>query len=98
VKMSSTGNAHNRYDAALFVATYPTPELHDHGIGGGDPESLRKQAHLVMKCAVGPRAERPNTDVIFSNMIAGKIKLTRAGWEPARKSATEFALLPGIKV
>jgi hypothetical protein len=52
----------------------------------------------VMKYAVAPGAKRPDTDVIFSNAMAGKIKLTDAEWERARKSASEFAPLLGMKL
>jgi hypothetical protein len=95
--MSSTGKAHTRYGAGLFLAAYLTPELREHGIGWGDPNSLSKQADLVMKYAVAPGAKRPDTDVIFSNAMAGKIKLTDDEWERARKSASEFAPLLGMK-
>jgi NitT/TauT family transport system substrate-binding protein len=98
VKMSSTGKAHTRYGAGLFLAAYLTSELRDHGIGWGDPVSLSKQADLVMKYAVAPGAKRPDTGLIFTNAMAGKIKLTDAEWEQARKSASEFAPLLGIKL
>ncbi|HVI68780.1 MAG TPA: ABC transporter substrate-binding protein [Bradyrhizobium sp.] len=98
VKMSSTGKAHTRYGAGLFLAAYLTPELREHGIGWGDPVSLKNQAELVMKYAVGQGAKRPDTAVIFSNAMAGKIKLTASEWELARKSASEFAPLLGIKL
>jgi NitT/TauT family transport system substrate-binding protein len=98
VKMSSTGRAHTRYGAGLFLAAFLTPEVRDHGIGWGDLESLKKQTDLVMKYAVGAGATRPDVDTIFSNAMAGKIKITNAEWEVARKSASEFAPLLGMKV
>ena len=98
VKMSSTGKAHTRYGAGLFLAAFLTPELRDHGIGWGDLDSLKKQTDLVMKYAVGAGAKRPDVDNIFSNAMAGKIKITSAEWEIARKSASEFAPLLGIRV
>ena len=36
VKMSSTGRAHTRYGAGLFMAALLTPEIRDHGIGWAD--------------------------------------------------------------
>ena len=45
----------------------------------------------MTKYAVGPDASRPDVDKIFTNAMAGKIKLTAAEWETARKSAAEFA-------
>jgi NitT/TauT family transport system substrate-binding protein len=97
VKMSSTGKAHTRYGAGLFLAALLVPEIRDHGIGWADFESLKTQIDLVMKYAVAPDAKRPNVATIFSNAMAGKFKLTNAEWEVARKSASEFAPLLGIK-
>jgi NitT/TauT family transport system substrate-binding protein len=98
VKMSSTGRAHTRYGAGLFLAAFLAPELRDHGIGWGDPASLKQQTELVMKYAVAPGAKQPDVDIIFSNAMAGKIKVSSAEWEVARKSASEFAPLLGMKL
>ncbi len=98
VKMSSTGKAHTRYGAGLFLAALLTPEIRDHGIGWGDFESLKTQTDLVMKYAVAANAKRPDVATIFSNVMAGKFKLTSAEWQVARKSASEFAPLLSIKL
>jgi NitT/TauT family transport system substrate-binding protein len=98
VKMSSTGRAHTRYGAGLFLAAFLAPEVRDHGIGWGDLDSLKKQTDLVMKYAVAAGAKRPDVDTIFSNAMAGRIKITSAEWDVARKSASEFAPLLGMKL
>jgi NitT/TauT family transport system substrate-binding protein len=98
VKMSSTGKAHTRYGAGLFLAAFLTPEVRDHGIGWGDLASLNQQTDLVMKYAVGAGAKRPDVETIFSNAMAGKIKVSSAEWDVARKSASEFAPLLGMKL
>ena len=98
VKMSSSGRTHTRYGAGLFLATLLTPELKEHGIGWADMASLNKQADLTMKYAVGEGKQRPDVAALFSNEMAGKIKLTPPEWEVARKSATEFATLLNINL
>ena len=98
VKMTSTGKTHTRYGAGLFMATLLAPELRDHGIGWADLDSLQKQTDLVMKYAVAPDKKRPDVAAIFSNEMAGKIKLTPAEWTAARKIASEFAPLLSIKL
>lgn len=98
VKMSSTGKTHTRYGAGMFLATLLAPEVHDHGIGWADMTSIKSQTDLVMKYAVGANASRPDVDKIFTNDMAGKIKLTAAEWDTARKSAAEFAPYLGIKL
>ena len=45
-----------------------------------------------------PRVRNGRYGSDFSNAMAGKIKLTNAEWELARKSANEFAPLLGIKL
>jgi NitT/TauT family transport system substrate-binding protein len=98
VKMSSTGRIHTRYGAGLFLAAFLAPEVRDHGIGWGDLDSLGKQTDLVMKYAVAAGAKRPDVDAIFSNAMAGKIKISDAEWEVARRSASEFSPLLGMKL
>jgi NitT/TauT family transport system substrate-binding protein len=98
VKMSATGKQHTRYGAGLFLAALLTPEIRDHGIGWGDMASLNQQTDLVMKYAVAPNSRRPDVATIFSNAMAGKLKVTPAEWEVARKSASEFAPLLDIKL
>jgi ABC-type nitrate/sulfonate/bicarbonate transport system substrate-binding protein len=98
VQMSSSGKTHTRYGAGLFLATLLTPEIRDHGLGWGDVGSLNKQMDLVMKYAVADGKAQPDVAAIFSNEMAGKIKLTPAEWETARKSAMEFGPLLSINL
>jgi len=91
VKMSQNAVEYTSYGAGLFISTMLTPELKEGGIGWGDKASVDKQIDLVMKYAAGADAKRPRTDAIFTNEMAGKIKLTQAEWDTAAKTALKYA-------
>ncbi len=91
VKMTSTGRANTRFGAGLFLASLVTPELRDHGVGWGDTAFLNKQTDLIMKFVAPANAKRPDVEAIFSNEMAGKLKLSAQEYEAARKTAAEFA-------
>ena len=54
VKMSSTGRAHTRYGAGLFMAALLTPEIRDHGIGWADMDfthPANRSGHEIRRSA-----------------------------------------------
>lgn len=98
VRNSTNGATVTRYGAGLFLATLLTPELKQNGIGWGDPAALNKQIDLVMKYAAGANAKRPSETSLFTNEMAGRLKLTQAEWETASKTAAEFASYLNFKI
>lgn len=97
VRMSSTGKQFTQYGAGLFLATQMVKEA-QQGVGYGDMASLDTQIDLVMKYVAGPDAKRPVTEKLFTNEFAGKIKLSAAEWDAAKKSAAPYAAYLGMSV
>lgn len=91
VKMSATGKVHTRFGGGLALVTMMAPELRDHGLGWADMASLNSQTDLIMKFGAPPTAKRPDVNAIFTNEMAGKVKLSAQENESARKTSAEFA-------
>ena len=91
IKMSSTGKAHTRYGAGLFLATLMAPEMREGGVGWGDIKSLNDQVDLIMKFVAPPNSKRPDVGTLYTNAMVGKMKLTPQEYEKARATASEYA-------
>jgi NitT/TauT family transport system substrate-binding protein len=90
MKMTPTGATHARYGAGFFVATLLKPELRENGIGWANLSSLNNQADLVMEFVANKEAKRPAIEKIFSNEMAGKVRLTDAEWSAAQQLAKPY--------
>ncbi len=92
VRMSDNGRLYTRFGAGLFMETMLRSELKEHGIGWSDPDSINNQIDLVMKYATSADARRPDGPALFTNELAGKIKLSNAEWTTASKTVAEFSI------
>jgi ABC-type nitrate/sulfonate/bicarbonate transport system substrate-binding protein len=98
VRMSSTGKQHSRYGGGLFLATLISPETREHGIGWGDVKALNEQTDLMIKFVAPANSKRPEVGAMFTNDFAGRVKLSSAELERARKNSEEFAGYLNLRV
>lgn len=91
VRMSDNGRVYTRFGAGLFMATMLHPELKEHGIGWSNPTSINTQIDIVMKYAASPNDEKPDGGALFSNEMAGRLKLSDAEWATAKNTAAQFS-------
>jgi NitT/TauT family transport system substrate-binding protein len=66
------------------------PEAREHGLGWSNAASYAETTDLVMQYLNSPGMQRPQTDALFANRFAGKIKLTEADWAGVRQRVAEF--------
>jgi NitT/TauT family transport system substrate-binding protein len=66
------------------------PEAREHGLGWSNAASYAETTDLVMQYLNSPGMQRPQTDALFTNRFAGKIKLTEADWAGVRQRVAEF--------
>jgi NitT/TauT family transport system substrate-binding protein len=66
------------------------PEVREHGLGWSNAASYAETTDLVMQYLNSPGMQRPQTDALFTNRFAGKIKLTEADWAGVRQRVAEF--------
>ncbi len=66
------------------------PEAREHGLGWSNAASYAETTDLVMQYLNSPGMQRPQTDALFTNRFAGKLKLTEADWAGVRQRVAEF--------
>lgn len=97
MKTAATSEAIIRYGGGLFLSTLVRPEFRDNGLGWASLDSLNKQTDLIMQFVAGKDSKRPVIETIFSNDMAGKIKLTPPEWETLRRTSQPYAELLNLK-
>jgi ABC-type nitrate/sulfonate/bicarbonate transport system substrate-binding protein len=84
-----------RIGLGLWQHGIDRPEAREHGLGWSDPAGYAETIDLITHYLTEPGAKRPDTDAIFTNRFAGKIRLTEADWAGVRQRVAEFDKLLG---
>ena len=80
-----------RIGLGLMHVAQAKPEAREHGIGWGDPAVFASMVELVMSSIQGPDMRRPVADALYSNRMAGRVKLSPAEWDAAVANVAPFA-------
>ncbi len=67
------------------------PEARTNGIGYGDPAVFESMIELAMSSIQAPGMTRPTLDALYTNRMAGNIKLSAAEWDAAAANVAPFA-------
>jgi NitT/TauT family transport system substrate-binding protein len=67
------------------------PEPREHGLGWSDAATYSAMADLVMQYLAGAGMKKPESDQLFTNRFAGKIKLAEPEWAQVHQRVSEFA-------
>ncbi len=90
VSISSTGKEYARIGLGLTSLTNLVPEVKENGFGFADPAKVAAMTDLVVRYAVGDKAEKPDAAKLFTNAFVGGVKLDSAGLAAAEAGAAPF--------
>lgn len=80
-----------RIGLGLWHLSIVKPEARQNGIGWGDPAIFASMIELVMSAIQAPDLRKPSVEAIYSNGMAGKVKLSAAEWDAAAANVSSFA-------
>jgi len=90
IGMSKSGRRQTEIGFGIYtIMSLDAPEL-EKGLGWQDPESLKKQADLVMKYAAEEGDTLPDVDQLFTNDFVGNVRLTADEIAAAKKNFAEY--------
>jgi ABC-type nitrate/sulfonate/bicarbonate transport system substrate-binding protein len=80
-----------RIGLGLWHLSIVKPEARSNGIGWADPTVFNSMIDLVMSAIQAPDMRKPTVEAVYSNRMAGNIKLSAAEWDAATANVSSFA-------
>jgi NitT/TauT family transport system substrate-binding protein len=92
MKLASSAKEQLHIGLGVWASNYVTKEAMEHGVGYADPAAYAKMTDLIVAAAGSTGDKKPDPASLFTNELAGKVKLSESEWKTVKSSTSKYAL------